>query len=91
MWSKDCAASPMHRRCRSMRSPTFTMSMVPMHRRYRQCNAVASPMHRRYIGEALAMRRDPSTPSTWTPSRRPLLKSKKCPAGRRNLYISSAP
>eukprot|EP00959_Pyramimonas_sp_CCMP1952_P182838 3823383-Pyramimonas_sp.AAC.1 len=27
----------------------------------------APPMHRRYIGDTLAVQRDPSTPPTWTP------------------------
>eukprot|EP00959_Pyramimonas_sp_CCMP1952_P462626 9483562-Pyramimonas_sp.AAC.1 len=31
-----------------------------------------SPMHRRYIGDVLEMRRDPLAPSTRAPSRRPL-------------------
>eukprot|EP00959_Pyramimonas_sp_CCMP1952_P071735 1498443-Pyramimonas_sp.AAC.1 len=57
MGSEDRAASPIHRRCGSMWSPCFP-------RRRRRCTADASPMHRRYIGDALAIRRDPSTPST---------------------------
>eukprot|EP00959_Pyramimonas_sp_CCMP1952_P349415 7321364-Pyramimonas_sp.AAC.1 len=32
---------------------------------------LTSPVHRRYIGNAFVMRRDPSTPPTRTPSRRP--------------------
>eukprot|EP00959_Pyramimonas_sp_CCMP1952_P435768 9125275-Pyramimonas_sp.AAC.1 len=40
---------------------------------HRQCIADASPMHRRCIADVSAIRRDPPTPSTPTPSRRPLV------------------
>eukprot|EP00959_Pyramimonas_sp_CCMP1952_P462948 9484093-Pyramimonas_sp.AAC.1 len=33
---------------------------------------LTSPLHRQCIADALAMRRDPPTPSSPTPSRRPL-------------------
>eukprot|EP00959_Pyramimonas_sp_CCMP1952_P073338 1532756-Pyramimonas_sp.AAC.1 len=42
-------------------------------------------MHRRYIADALAMRCDPSTPSTRTPSRRPLFDPR---GGRRSWPFS---
>eukprot|EP00959_Pyramimonas_sp_CCMP1952_P216417 4526254-Pyramimonas_sp.AAC.1 len=60
----------MHRRRGSMRSPTFAALMAAMHRRHRRCIADASPMRRRCVGDVLAMRCDPSTPSTRAPSRR---------------------
>eukprot|EP00959_Pyramimonas_sp_CCMP1952_P389986 8172908-Pyramimonas_sp.AAC.1 len=39
---------------------------------HRWCIADASPMHRRCIVDVSSMRRHPPTPSTPTPSRRPL-------------------
>eukprot|EP00959_Pyramimonas_sp_CCMP1952_P378551 7929946-Pyramimonas_sp.AAC.1 len=72
MGSEDRAASPMHRRCGSMCSPICVTSTSPMHRQRRRCIAGASPMHRRCIADVSAIRRDHPTPSTPTPSKRPL-------------------
>eukprot|EP00959_Pyramimonas_sp_CCMP1952_P342693 7179505-Pyramimonas_sp.AAC.1 len=49
-----------------------------MHRRRRRCVACASPMHRRCVADVPAMRRDPPTSSTPTPSRRPLDMGRQC-------------
>eukprot|EP00959_Pyramimonas_sp_CCMP1952_P249156 5208205-Pyramimonas_sp.AAC.1 len=61
----------MHRGCGSMGSPISP-------RRRRRCIAEVSdtsPIHRRCIGDASSMQRDPRTPSTRTPFGRPLKQS----------------
>eukprot|EP00959_Pyramimonas_sp_CCMP1952_P062413 1304901-Pyramimonas_sp.AAC.1 len=52
MASEDGAASAMHRRCGSKWSPILSMPTPPMHRRRCRCNAGASAMYRRCIGDA---------------------------------------
>eukprot|EP00959_Pyramimonas_sp_CCMP1952_P001611 33181-Pyramimonas_sp.AAC.1 len=60
MGSKDCAASSMHQRCIG---DVGSASATPA-----WGNTVSTS---RRIVDASAMRRDPPTPSTRTPSRRP--------------------